>query len=550
MHIKFIKRGKGSASAAKEYLLQEYDNKGVIRADVQVLRGNPEHVTLLADSLEFKHRYTSGVIAWHKDDAPTDNQIAQVLDDFERVAFAGLEPNQYSYYAVLHKESDGSKHVHVITPRVELSTGLSMNIAPPNHQKTYDVLVDKYNTKHNWASPKDLHRRKLVNNQVQLHSNMNHTKAKVEINKAVQELIAKGTLKNENDIAKYLNSIDGVTVNTRRSKKNLSITLEGIKKPIRLEGLAYAKGFNAGELRQELRAEQEARVGETTADRTREYERISEVFENIITDRAKFNQGRYIRDAKERQPKQQDLSQEQQGVQRRGDAELERSESRTHQDKSQAMDNTHSHRDINSPSPSIRNVGRYEVPLQPTPNTKRSDSTDRENTRQVRDKELEQRNRREERADNMGRPREWTLDSSVREKQIKEHYDAVRERIKSNLADTRADVQGRIRESNESLREAFNKYHHSVYRADEKSVGSDRTAEQDVKQIREHINKLANQHRQGTNGRYRELIQTAKGRVGELTATVRRFKQKAITKVKELAKRAERSISRGFGMSR
>jgi len=80
--------------------------------------------------LDFKHRYTSGVIAWHKDDAPTDEQIAQVLDDFERVAFAGLEPNQYTYYAVLHEESNGAKHVHVIAPRVELSTGKSMNIAP------------------------------------------------------------------------------------------------------------------------------------------------------------------------------------------------------------------------------------------------------------------------------------------------------------------------------------------------------------------------------------------------------------------------------------
>jgi hypothetical protein len=102
MHIKFISTGKGSASAAKDYLLQKEDHKGIIRADIQVLRGNPEHVTQLAESLEFKHKYTSGVIAWHKDDAPTDNQIAQVLDDFERVAFAVLEPSQYAYYAVLH----------------------------------------------------------------------------------------------------------------------------------------------------------------------------------------------------------------------------------------------------------------------------------------------------------------------------------------------------------------------------------------------------------------------------------------------------------------
>jgi len=162
MHIKFINTGKGSARAAKNYLLQEHDHKGEIRPSVQILRGNPEHVTQLAESLNFKHKYTSGVIAWHKDDNPTNEQIEQVLNDFERVAFAGLEPNQYTYYAVLHEESNGAKHIHIIAPRVELKTGLSMNIAPPNHQKTYDILVDKYNTKYNWASPKDISRQKTI----------------------------------------------------------------------------------------------------------------------------------------------------------------------------------------------------------------------------------------------------------------------------------------------------------------------------------------------------------------------------------------------------
>jgi hypothetical protein len=461
MHIKFINRGKGSASAAKEYLLQKHDHNGEIRADVQVLRGNPEHVTLLADSLEFKHRYTSGVIAWHKDDAPTDEQIAQVLDDFERVAFAGLEPNQYAYYAVLHEESNGAKHIHVVAPRVELSTGKSLNIAPPNWQKTYDVLVDKYNTKHNWASPKDLHRRKLVNNKIQLHSDMSHTKAKVEINKAVQELVAKGTIRNENDVTKYLNSIDGVTVKPRRSKKNLSIELEGIKKPIRLEGLAYAKGFNAGELRQELRAEQESRARETTADRVGEYERISEVLESIIEDRANFNRGRYIRDAKEHQQEQSNPIKEQQRVQPRAE--------------------------------SLADKKRH----------------------------LDSKNR--------------GLD-----------HDAIRKRIKSNLADTRGDVLRRAKEHNEDLRKTFKGYNHSVHKTDERSVGSDRTAEQhatkaerSVGEVREYISELADKFGRETSSKLRGLIYEAKGRVRELAETVGRFVEKAIEKIKSLSPKAK-----------
>lgn len=553
MHIKFISRGKGSAKSAEEYLLQEHDHNGEIRADVQVLRGNPSHVSQLADSLDFKHRYTSGVIAWHKDDAPTDKQIAQVLDDFERVAFAGLEPNQYSYYAVLHEESNGAKHVHVIAPRVELSTGKSLNIAPPNWQKTYDVLVDKYNTKHNWASPKDLHRRKLVNNRVQLHSDMSHTKAKTEINKAVQELIAKGTIKNENDVTKYLNSIDGVTVKPRRSKKNLSIELEGIKKPIRLEGLAYAKGFNVGELRQELRAEQESRVRETTADRTREYERVSEVLEDIITDRARFNQGRYLRSAKVPEQKERDTNEQRRDIQQadirelsereqRDVRKLSEREQRINEDKSQAMDNTNSHGISPSPSPSVGNVGSYEVPREPTPSTGRSKSRDRESqesARQVRYKELEQRNRREERAKNVERPREWTLDSAVREKQLKEHYDAIRKRIKSNLADTRGDVLERAKDRNKDLRETFNGHNHSIRQADERSTGSDRTAEQDVGEVSRSKSRHQYQYQRRASNGVRELVHEAKGRVGELAETVGRFVEKAIEKIKSLSPKAK-----------
>ena len=90
MLIKFIK-AKGSTRQAVNYLLQEKDNKGVIRADIKVLRGNPKLIAEIGDSLKFKYKYSSAVIAWHKNDEPTPEQIDEVIDDFIKVAFAGLE---------------------------------------------------------------------------------------------------------------------------------------------------------------------------------------------------------------------------------------------------------------------------------------------------------------------------------------------------------------------------------------------------------------------------------------------------------------------------
>ncbi len=131
VHIKFIPRGTGSAGAAADYLLGERDAAGQPRAGVEVLRGDPEQVAAVADSLAFEHTYRSAVIAWSPEDRPTDAQIEAVLDEFEKTAWAGLDANRYSWTAVLHREQGGGVHVHVLTARCDLETGKSLNIAPP-----------------------------------------------------------------------------------------------------------------------------------------------------------------------------------------------------------------------------------------------------------------------------------------------------------------------------------------------------------------------------------------------------------------------------------
>ena len=89
MHIKFLARGTGSARDAADYLLGERDAAGKPREGVEVLRGNPDMVAAVADSLDFEHKYTSGVIAWAPDDQPTDEQIGAVLDAFEETGLGG-----------------------------------------------------------------------------------------------------------------------------------------------------------------------------------------------------------------------------------------------------------------------------------------------------------------------------------------------------------------------------------------------------------------------------------------------------------------------------
>ena len=86
MLIKFIARGTGSAAAAAAYLTRETDSQGNERADVAVLRGDPDQVAAVADALEFEQKYTSAVIAWAPEDQPSDTEIDRVLDEFEDTA--------------------------------------------------------------------------------------------------------------------------------------------------------------------------------------------------------------------------------------------------------------------------------------------------------------------------------------------------------------------------------------------------------------------------------------------------------------------------------
>ena len=155
MHVKFIARGTGSAAAAVDYLLGERDAAGELREGVDVLRGDPEMVAAVADTLEFEHKYTAGVIAWAPEDRPTEAQIDAVLDKFEQTAWAGLEPDRYSWSAVEHRERGGGVHVHVLAARCDLETGRSLNIAPPGWQQTFDPLRDGFNHEHGWSRPDD-----------------------------------------------------------------------------------------------------------------------------------------------------------------------------------------------------------------------------------------------------------------------------------------------------------------------------------------------------------------------------------------------------------
>ena len=183
MLIKFFRNGKGAGAGPVGYLVADKvlaydDNRDLIRdADGQpitvtreplpeVLRGNPDSTEALIDASRHQWTYRAGVISFAATDAPTEEQQAEVMDHFERLAFAGLDPTQYDVLWVRHTHEDRVE-LHFCTPRLELTSGKSLNIAPPGYRDAFDSLRDVMNQRHGWADPMELERTQEVRDTIE-----------------------------------------------------------------------------------------------------------------------------------------------------------------------------------------------------------------------------------------------------------------------------------------------------------------------------------------------------------------------------------------------
>lgn len=141
MMVRFFTHGDGSGRSAVEYLLASEvpayteDRKRIpgktVRREVapEVLSGDPDLTCHLIDSNTRKWRYTSGVVAFHVEDNPSEAQQADVMREFETAAFAGLEADQANILWVRHQHM-GNVELHFLIPRVELYGNRSLTPRP------------------------------------------------------------------------------------------------------------------------------------------------------------------------------------------------------------------------------------------------------------------------------------------------------------------------------------------------------------------------------------------------------------------------------------
>ncbi|AUM73775.1 relaxase family protein [Paracoccus jeotgali] len=307
MLIKFFPNGKGGGAGPVEYLtartvLAYYDNRDLIRDAAgqpmtvireplpEVMRGDPQGMIDLIDACPHKWTYRAGVVSFAYQDAPSKDQQQEVIDRFEEIAFAGLDADRYACLWVRHTHEDRVE-LHFCTPRMELYSGRSLNIAPPGYERAFDSLRDLMNGTHGWADPLDAARRLDFK---EVRESAERKQARAEIHDWLRDHISVGLI---TDRATLISAFQdaGYEINRQRGD-SVSVVDPISKEKFRLKGTCFHENWRA-----ETTAERETERGHG-ADQGRERRldrhtvaELQDRFEGHCRKRAGYNQDRYGR---------------------------------------------------------------------------------------------------------------------------------------------------------------------------------------------------------------------------------------------------------------
>lgn len=244
-------RGTGGGSGPVDYVMGKNQDRDPIP---QVIRGNPEITRDLIDSLDFKNKYCSGVLDWMEGETVTPEQEQSIIEAWEKAHFSGLKKNQYDILWVRHTDA-GHHELHYVIPKVELTTGKSLNPKPPGQAKVAmgDTFRRIVNLENNWADPDDPERQRMArvasNEEIKAGIGdrpLNQTKALIGDLIEQQEQV--GLIQSRADVVDTLKGL-GFEIAQRRGKdsiteKSISIINPDGGKNIRLTGGYYAEGYS------------------------------------------------------------------------------------------------------------------------------------------------------------------------------------------------------------------------------------------------------------------------------------------------------------------
>ena len=309
MLVKFFARGKGEGRGPVEYITRKnYPGTNKLRYPAPfVIKGNPVITRRLIDSVEFKHKYNSGVLSFAPEDAPTDKQIEAVIDSFERYAFAGLDKDAYNTLWVKHTHTGDNRvelhfvtprvELHFVTPRVELYTGKSLNIAPPGWHGYFKPWQTSWNIEQGWARPDEPSRKRTVEPGYMALINAERVAKGLEpiadtrqlLTEYVLERVAAGLIGDRHDIIDLFKEELGLEI-TRAGSDYITVLDPKTDSRYRLKGKLYEREFRP---EPEITAEVRQRASGNSGVNAKELLEVTERIESNYQSRAEYHRERY-----------------------------------------------------------------------------------------------------------------------------------------------------------------------------------------------------------------------------------------------------------------
>lgn len=297
MIVGFSAHGTGMAASAIAYLTDRV--RGGVERDPPptVLRGEPELTAALIDGSRFKHRYTSGVLSFAPGEEIALELQQAIMDRFEATAFAGLDPEQFSILWVRHDHA-GHCELNFLIPRVELTTGRSLNIAPPGRaaRELFDSFRTAINLEYGLADPDDPARAREVRvpahvaklRAAEIRAGRDGSDDPREVIAAtIGHEVAGARINDRADVLAFLRNA-GFEI-TREGKDYVSVRDLETNDKYRLKGPYFRAGFQREQLASEI-AERSIDFGKPVGERLIE---CRARLERLTEARCSYNRRRY-----------------------------------------------------------------------------------------------------------------------------------------------------------------------------------------------------------------------------------------------------------------
>lgn len=290
MLIKFF-GGRGGGGAIAKYLVdparagREGNPPEVLRGDIQLTRE-------LIDSQDRKWTFTTGVISFAPTDMPSPSEQNAVMDDFERLAFAGLDRDQFDITWVRHSHTSGGRiELHFLMPRMELTTGRALNVAPPGWERTYAPLRDAWNYDKGWARPDDPERARVQQWSLETKT---REEARTAITSYLEDRIVQGAIEHRGHMISALEEV-GLDV-PRAGKDYITVLDPESGQRFRLKGRVYEQDwFREDEFERQTESGNGSAAQRDGGRFPERAQHAREELETNIARRAAYNRERYQR---------------------------------------------------------------------------------------------------------------------------------------------------------------------------------------------------------------------------------------------------------------